>query len=1566
MMKVFLGSKRKVELMLALDIITDGVASIDPGPALEPQSSAINLDSIAAFASLEGINLPDDVLSKIEGMTALFFALRECQTSSQFVSILVLYLKTLSSRSLIETAMKSLQDIFPNLLDPQTGAVLDGINEQPEWLKVFKKAQHNWQLIVMNEGFAKISKLLSLLVGLGLCEASQLECSFRGMRLFQFAAVPKHASAVDLLDAVASTIGYFVEGGYECIRTGSIDPLLYGDTNVQHFEEMYEVCEQGSTLARAGNLHLIDMDNSQLDFAFIAALAKVRELISVCHNPVLKRTLMDRQDRLRRMQTSFHETRSCGGLREAPFAMGFYGGSGVGKSSIANALMVILLTANGFDASDDKIVTLNESDKFMSNYKSYINGVHIDDIGNTKAEFVERAPTAKIIELINNVRAYANVAEADMKAKVSIEPKVVLTSKNVKDACAHVYSNEPASIARREKILITVRVKERFRTNDMLDASKVELYHDEAYPFNDYIPDLWELDLEYAYPIPSPIEGRPASVGWNLIEFEGKTMKNVGIKDLIRVATAMSKDHYRQQKEFVQKYTNVAKKMDFCEVCRLPSAICDGSCTCELESHAGPLVTLLTTKYFGYHFAISSFFAKKFESIENASLPLVINQLTWLEESRWTSWTNYIPQTWFDNGYVKMFIMAENHKNIRKSVVTRYWMLIILAVVLSCMCWTMSPFLIILFIPLLLAFTRVVWVEKEALYKRLRNDNRAMPEALRKYRDGYTQYITAACSVVAALYLLSKVWKSIKLTQLPQGNISPTSMQEIEERDLESTRDSTVAAEYNWSTAEISPIPATPKSKCSTPAELEKLCYDNLAFFTFEHNNELHGCDAFFVASNIAIVPQHMWKEGELLVTFRRHEGSKSADTFVAFLSKNQSIFIPNTDLSLVWVPNGGSWKDLTEYFPLERFQAVPAAFVHKDRNGSKVRDAFRITPGVVKSLAGTFPGWHYNMNVDTKFGFCMSPLVTHTKGTVIAGFHLAGKTGTPQGAAGILLQKQLKDAMLELSLRPGVLLCHSEGTMHTTTYDVQWFTGNTLHEKSPVHKLGSGTNFKVFGSTIGRSTYFSEVEDTVITDAVYDVTGVPNKHGKPKFRKGDPFAESLKYSSRPSAGIEPSLLEIAVDDYKYTLLRKLDAIPELKASIKPLTRMEIVAGKDGVRFIDKMPPNTSIGFPLGGAKRKHLTLLNPDDYPGHACPVELDPIFWAEFDRVEAVYLTGKRDYPVFKACLKDEPTLLTKDKVRVFQSAPLVLQMFTRKYFLPVARFLSLFPADSECAVGINPHGPEWDQFSSHIVKFGKNRILAGDYSKYDLRMPAQATMAAFRVLIDIAEACGYSQEDLVIMRGVATDVCYPCIAFNGDLLQFIGTNPSGQNLTVYINSIVNSLLFRSAFYSIYPTKQGFRKYCALGTYGDDAKSSVSQECEKFNHISVANFLAAHDMVFTMPDKESTPTKYMSDQDADFLKRKNVYNPDLDVTLGALDEASIFKSLHSTCKSKAVTPQQQCMSNIDGALREWFNHGRDLYEVRRLQMKEVAERCDLAYGCQMLDVSYEDYLVRWHDLYD
>lgn len=1577
--------------------------------------------AFAKLANVRGIDLNDDVLNRIENLGALLLACKDCTTVTGFLSTVFLYLKTHYSKSVANTVAHYLSSTLDAEFVEQTGefGVSKG-KEKPKWLLLLKDVQENWTLVVRNEGFKKISHVMSLCLALGLCDASSLDFKVGGMKVFSIGAFAKQASAVDLIDAAFETVTYFAEGGYACFERGSLKPLLYGNMENEEFEDAYSKCMRCHEFARCGNLEKFEnMTENDYEALLSQCIEKSLSLANSCKGVVEKNILRRKTDVLRQWQATFRQTRVQGGLREAPYSIGIFGGTAVGKSTIANVLMVTTLMHNNYCASDDRIVTLNENDKYMSNFRSYTNGVLVDDIGNTKASFVEKAPTALMIQLVNNVRMYANMAEADMKGKVSVEPKVVIGTKNVKDTCATVYSNEPASITRRDRITLTCTVKPEFAVHGMLNEDLVRKAYPNGTPT---IPDFWNITVEKSFPVPNKVMGKAATIGWEILtRSNGVSLKDIGLPELIRWIGQDSKKFYASQREFVKKNNNLDKQLTVCPKCHFPTpdvCICnaedyqvlhkiDSNCTmgyctrcdalhteeCENvsqedDSEMNPLdrlrmkkdvaedklkklvysqqfgekiVLALLPKYRRYERITKNLFSYWSDRIEDRTISMVLQRLDWLETSRWLTWTNWVPEDWLNQPFMKNVVWFTHEQELRQRIKRSYanhLLAIFIVCVMSliyhryCMFFVLFP---------MFGMAGVVKFEKKLMYDDIVADNKSMPLVFKMYRDRHVKWITGACLTIAALYAVAQIYKALRVIPSPQGNIAPTGMQEIVERDEETNP---------WAGVMVSPMPCSNKSKTTTPDQLEKLVQANLCYveltMKIEGKTKVFECDAFFPKSNVAILPQHMWKADDIKAKFTRHDPSTIGGNFESYLYRKNSINVPGTDLSLVWVPNGGDWKDLTDYLPTQRFSDVPARLTYKRSDGTCYGSKLMMKIGDVTTRAADFFGSYYTLSFNTFEGLCMSPLITETKGPVIGGFHLGGINDDPRGCSGLLLKDELDDAIDKLKKASNVIIAKSSGEIPTKLYDVQFFENTDVHFKSPIRYLPDGTNCKYYGQVTGRASYHSEVEQTIISDHVRDVCGVPQKWGGPKFRKGYPWQASLQFSTKPSCGIEGSLLEKATFDYYTGFMRRLNAIPGLKTKVKPLTRMETVCGIDGLRFIDKMPPSTSIGFPLSGPKSQYLEYLDPKDSETHQCPAILEERFWDHAAEMEESYLNGERSYPIFKACLKDEPTKLTKDKVRVFQGAPVALQLLVRKYYLPIVRTLSMLPLASECAVGINAQGPEWDQLAKHVKKFGEDRILAGDYSKYDLRMPAQVMFSAFRILMDIGKDCGYTDRDISIMEGIATDICYPLMAYNGDLIQHFGSNPSGQNLTVYINSIVNSLLFRCAYYSIVQKeKPEFRDVCALITYGDDAKGSVHKDFPEFNHISVANFLAEHDMKFTMPDKESVPTPYMTDTEADLLKRANVFSEDTGLIMGALDEDSIFKSLHATLKSKALSKEQQSMQNIDGALREWFSHGRDVYEKRRSEMLEIAKRADILHGCTVVHESYDDRLAVWKEKY-
>jgi hypothetical protein len=153
---------------------------------------------------------------------------------------------------------------------------------------------------------------------------------------------------------------------------------------------------------------------------------------------------------------------------------------------------------------------------------------------------------------------------------------------------------------------------------------------------------------------------------------------------------------------------------------------------------------------------------------------------------------------------------------------------------------------------------------------------------------------------------------------------------------------------------------------------------------------------------------------------------------------------------------------------------------------------------------------------------------------------------------------------------------------------------------------------------------------------------------------------------------------------------------------------------------------------------------------------------------------------------------------------------------------------------------------------------------------------------------------------------------------------------------------------------------------TYGDDNIGSAKEGVD-FTIKGCSEFLGRYGQVYTMPDKESELLDFLPPEEFEFLKRTSVYHPKLGVHIGALLDKSIYKSLHCFMRGKneVLTEQQACATNIDGALREWFNHGEDKYEKQRVLMKQVAIKCGISHICTDLDITYGERVSDWEAHY-
>lgn len=1495
--------------------------------------------SILEFAKLKlaslGTNVQTaQVVQTLETLALLSVTLPTMKDPTTIAAQLALGLRTMMKGSITEMILSQkdtigqIKEMFGyNIFSFQSS---DLNEESTSWLEQLPNLKDNWEQIRHAPVFGKISTMISIAASIGLCSVTNLSWSFKGVELFKTNAMSKHHTAMDLVSAVLDTVICFLEGGYQCFKEGSFKPFFFSDDESLEFDQLYFPLVEAHEHAMLFNLHdkpvtikgitryLNDLEYGQyLDEAIDMATKLYKSAKGTWQQNLFEKRL----DILIKNRAAYNAKRIDGSMRFAPFTAYLWGKSGRGKSALSQILMADLLRAAGVNPDPANTAVLKETDKYDSSLKGHTYGIYYDDCGNTKPEFLDKSPTDRIIDINNNMITYANKADLHEKGKVEIRPRIFLITSNLPLSChASTGSVNEYSIVRRADVHLYLEVKEEFALPDgRLDSAKVN----RSFPAKELVNDIWNIDIY------RPLDKEAGGDQNSLRHIDGvKDTKKRNIYETLKYCTTACKEHFANQQKLIIKNENLIASRKYCDVCNLGHDICE----CSTENQAS--------------------FEESFEFIRT--------QLDNIGDMTHRM-LNFVPNRISNNSLIKNLYCMCNYrdlmtfeKKLRGTLIFTFLMSFIVLTSLN----QIQILLLSAMSTLLHLFLYVGTLSKwrDDRFNELISRRYITKDLFKSIRESKLCKFVGACATAGILYKLVSI---IRVgTSAQQAILAPESYEEILARDRD---------ENPWANPVVAELHVSDKSKTMTIEQVTHKVKKNLCHATFVENGFQQSCDILALFGTTFLMPYHVWKNrNEMQALIVKSEGDFNSQ-FKARLSRHHMMPIKGKDLCIVHIPSCGVFGDIRHLLPDKTTASGSGRFLYRHRDGTCSDDKIKLN--YIKDSESGGPGYAYKLPFNTFTGLCTGIAVADFARKFIASIHLRGVTGEPHGK-GVILPRDLLDEAVQnaTDVWRGAFPTASSGTFPVMKYDKQVLVSTDIHPNSPINYLPKYSTVEYIGQDNRRCTYTSSsVVETPISKTVTEVTGVENKFGPPKFNQKRMWQATLEHSANASVGIRGDALTWAFDDYVDGCLAEFKRSKHknwIKDELRPLTPMETLCGIDGRRFVDAMKRNTSIGYPLSGTKEKYINLLDPELFPDFDCPAEIDPIIAQEAADMEAKLLKGERAYFMFKACVKDEPTKKTSEKVRVFQAAEAASQLLIRKYFLPICRILSLFPLTSECAVGVNAQGPEWDVLAKHMAKHGTDRIFAGDYSKYDLRMPAQLILAAFGVLIKIAQECGdYTEDDITIMRGIATEIAYSCVSFNGDLLIMLGSNPSGQNLTVYINCIVNSLLMRSAFFMLQPKntrRRPFRKACSVMTYGDDVKGSVAPGYDWFNHISYAKYLAEHDMVFTMPDKESVPTEYMLDSDADFLKRKNVFNPDTGLMHGALDENSIFKSLHAVMVSDVVSLQDQCAGNIDGALREWWQHGRDVYEVRRGQMQEIASREGLTHMCSLLDETYED---RLHD---
>lgn len=332
----------------------------------------------------------------------------------------------------------------------------------------------------------------------------------------------------------------------------------------------------------------------------------------------------------------------------------------------------------------------------------------------------------------------------------------------------------------------------------------------------------------------------------------------------------------------------------------------------------------------------------------------------------------------------------------------------------------------------------------------------------------------------------------------------------------------------------------------------------------------------------------------------------------------------------------------------------------------------------------------------------------------------------------------------------------------------------------------------------------------------------------------------------------------------------------------RPLTFGEAINGVDGVAFIDPMNLKTSAGYPYNCPKSK-IMLLDPNGHD-HRLPQDV----LTRIGRAVGAYKRGEKAGFVFKAIFKDEPRSVEKvrlHKTRAIFGSPIEATVLCRQYFSAVIAMLQRRRGQAypNCP-GVNAEGPDW----KGLYEFMFDKCFDSDYADYDFSvLNAKNMRIAFAHVIYLAITFGdFTAEDVAVMLGFAQDVTCCYVDFFGDLMRWLGVNPSGQGCTTLVNGIVNRQNVCCTFVKVRATRFGpeplrvsvsiFFKVCRLLTYGDDLVVSILTGHEYFNFKTFRDYMARVGISITPALKNEADYELKDKAQVDFLKRRFVVGPD------------------------------------------------------------------------------------------
>jgi len=487
---------------------------------------------------------------------------------------------------------------------------------------------------------------------------------------------------------------------------------------------------------------------------------------------------------------------------------------------------------------------------------------------------------------------------------------------------------------------------------------------------------------------------------------------------------------------------------------------------------------------------------------------------------------------------------------------------------------------------------------------------------------------------------------------------------------------------------------------------------------------------------------------------------------------------------------------------------------------------------------------------------------------------------------------------------------------------------------------------------------------ETMFTKDVESIMMLPNVFAKPQSKpKYDPnygYARGMMTAFVEDANLGRNT--IAEFPEVQDAARRFFNAAIRRAGLKkarPLTLRESLNGtQSGTRGINR---KTSVGgLNRQGNKKLHLVDAPCEHYPNG---VDIKPEMAAVCQEIMD-HWCARRHYPIVCTIMPKGNEVRGFDK-KIARSIGMVAMeglVANRALVEPLHAGLRAVP-ELGFMGGKNALGPDWGFALRALQRV--NAELAIDIDQRAFDKVHQVLMKDFytTLMVDASVIIYHTDDYTVAVRQAIDDNNTVYYVWKGEVFLGCATVNSGKSGTTEQQTLFALIIWLIGVALAYPEVPRHimfsfdepNPHMATIAGGDDEVAALGQALRPFRATAVQGRIAYLGYTATSDADKSKPPQEVPWDEVTFFKRR--FRVEGERTFAPLAIKSISKSLHWRDSHSTLQTIPQHKELLEGAAREFFLHGRDIYAQRVAQLRQVSEKHQV--GAVFL--SYEQLLEQY-----